>query len=98
MWNNNNAINLAAISGANNDPNFGIRIVSAFHPGTSAYADTNGAALNNSSGNIRFDNVKISGRAVAATPETSPALALGLGVFSFAACALRTRKRARRIA
>jgi hypothetical protein len=60
VWNNGNVVNLSAIGSTGNDPNFGIRIVSAYHPGTSTYFDTTGAPLNNNSGNIRLDNLTIS--------------------------------------
>ena len=45
VWNNGNVVNLAAISALGKDPTFGIRIVSAFHPGTNTYWDTTGAPL-----------------------------------------------------
>jgi hypothetical protein len=60
---------------AANDPNFGIEMVNA-----STGADclsTQGTALNNSSGNWRFDNVVINGTAVA-TPEPGSAAVVGL--------------------
>ena len=52
---------LTGISGVSNDPNFGIRIVSAYNQTTGTYLDTTGAPLNDSSGNIRIDNAVISG-------------------------------------
>jgi hypothetical protein len=60
---------------AANDPNFAIEMVNA-----STGADdvsTQGTALNNSSGNWRFDNVVISG--TSAVPEPSVVSLLGLG-------------------
>ncbi|HSZ57240.1 MAG TPA: hypothetical protein VK797_16355 [Tepidisphaeraceae bacterium] len=60
---------------AANDPNFGIEMVNA-----STGADclsTQGTALNNNSGNWRFDNVVINGTAVA-TPEPGSAAVVGL--------------------
>jgi len=73
----NNQITATIPAAANNDPNFAIEIVNA-----STGADdvnTSGAALNNSSGNWRFDNVVISGTAV---PEPTAGIAMlgGLGV------------------
>ena len=70
---------------AANDANFAIRLVNA-----STGADdvsTKGTALNNTSGNWRFDNVSISGTVVAAVPEpeTLALLLAGLGVIGFAA-------------
>jgi hypothetical protein len=60
-FNINAPVDLSAIPGVDNDANFGIRIVSAYHGNTGAYGQTNNAALNNSSGNIRLDDVTISG-------------------------------------
>ncbi|MBV9657513.1 MAG: hypothetical protein JO295_05325, partial [Verrucomicrobia bacterium] len=67
--------NLSSIAGANNDPNFGIRLVNA-----ATGADdttTSGSALNNSSGNWRFDEVNISGNVVP-EPGTYAWLSVGL--------------------
>ncbi len=57
---------------ANNNPSFAIELVNA-----STGADcvnTSGAALNNSSGNWRFDNITISGTPVVANDSTSTAI------------------------
>jgi hypothetical protein len=91
VWNNGNTFDLSSIAGAANDAAFGIRIVSAYHPGTSTYYDTTGAVLNNSSGNIRFDNVTISGVGLnAAVPEPA---SIVLGVVGMAAAAVTARLR-----
>jgi len=71
---------------AANDANFAIRIVNA-----STGADdvsTKGTALNNNSGNWRFDNVAISGTAV--VPEPSTVAMVGLGVLGM--LSLRRRR------
>jgi hypothetical protein len=71
---------------AANDTNFAIRIVNA-----STGADdvsTKGTALNNNSGNWRFDNVAISGTAV--VPEPSTVAMVGLGVLGM--LSLRRRR------
>jgi hypothetical protein len=71
---------------AANDPNFGFRLVNA-----STGADdvsTQGTALNNTSGNWRFDNVEVFATPVSAVPEPGSAgmMLLGLcSVFGFAA-------------
>jgi hypothetical protein len=72
----------ATISDPNaaNDPNFAIEMVNA-----STGADnvaTTGTALNNNSGNWRFDNILISG--MAATPEPSTFALAGCGLAQFA--------------
>jgi hypothetical protein len=63
---------------AANDPNFGIEMVNA-----STGADdisAKGTALNNNSGNWRFDNVSISGTAISsATPEPASLVLFGIG-------------------
>ena len=69
--------NLSSIAGAANDANFGIRLLNA-----ATGADdttTTGAALNNTSGNWRFDEVTISGAAIAA-PEPGTFVLAGLGL------------------
>ena len=64
--------NFSSIAGANNDANFGVRIVNA-SMGTDDVAlktsSGNSVEINNTSGNWRFDNVTISG--TAAVPEPS---------------------------
>ncbi len=84
VWNNGNTLDLSSIAGASNDATFGIRIVSAYHAGTSTYLDTNGAPLNNNSGNIRLDNVTISGISTSAgVPEPASIVLLSCGVAGF---------------
>jgi hypothetical protein len=73
--------------GAVRDPDFGIRIVSAYAPGTTAYLDTTGAVLNNNSGNIRLDNVTISG--VVPEPASLTLGVIGLGAVGLLACRQR---------
>jgi hypothetical protein len=70
-------VSFASITGANNNPNFGVRLVSAYDSTgnlgpeyASATLGANGQTVeyNNSSGNWRFDNISISGTANTATP------------------------------
>jgi len=80
-WNN---LITASLPGVSNDPNFAVEIVNA-----STGADCvngSGAALNNSSGNWRYDNITISGTTVAPEPGT-------LGALAAAGLALLTRRR-----
>ncbi len=62
---------------ANNDPNFGVRLVSTVDPASGKYLSTLGTPLNNTSGNWRFDNVNFSGTP-APVPEASTPVSLGL--------------------
>ena len=70
------AIDLSSIAGANNDPNFGIRLVAAYdstgHLGNEFASSTLSSGqtvqYNGTSGNWRFDNLTVSGTAV---PEPS---------------------------
>jgi hypothetical protein len=90
-------LSLGTVLGANNDPNFGIRLVSAFdstgnvpNDYASAQLATGGATqiYNNSSGNWRFDNLTFSG--TAAVPEPSTMLLVGAAA---AGIASRLRRR-----
>jgi hypothetical protein len=90
VWNNGNVVNLSVIGSIGNDANFGIRIVSAYHAGTSNYLDTNGTPLNNNSGNIRLDNVTV---ASVAAPEPSTGLLALVCLFGFGLSAQRIRQR-----
>lgn len=81
-WINNRSVNLSAIAGANNNPNFGIRILSAFQStatgaGANAYVAATTGSTYVGSGNWRFDMVTVSGSVI---PEPSAALLGGLGV------------------
>lgn len=86
-WFNNRSVDLSAIAGADNNANFAFRVVSAFAPGTSAYAAANTGSSYATSGTWRFDMVTVSGTAVAPVPEpeTYAMLLAGLGLMGFAA-------------
>lgn len=81
------SVDLSTIAGAANDPNFAIRLVNA----ATGADNTNvaGTALNNTSGNWRFDEVNISGAAV---PEPSTYAGIGLGALGCLLLARRSRR------
>lgn len=86
-YNNGIVVNLSGIAGAANNPNFAIELVNA-----STGADdisTKGTALNNTSGNWRFDEVAISG-----VPEPGTFALAGLGLVGLALLARRWSKTA----
>ncbi|MGA2684693.1 MAG: hemoblobin-interacting domain-containing protein [Verrucomicrobiota bacterium] len=90
-WNNQITVNLAGISGVDNNTNFAVRLVNA-SSGTNC-VNTTGAVYNNTSGNWTFDNVVIQGQTIdviadwsfdligtQAAPDNSPAPTTGSGV------------------
>ena len=93
------SIDLSSISGANNDPNFGIRLVSAYDSTgnlTNEYASAtlssgNTVQYNGSSGNWRFDNLTFTGTAV---PEPGTLALAGLAVCGAGILGWRRRRQA----
>lgn len=88
-WNNGVAFNLSSIAGANNNPNFGFQIVSAFspveftnasglQPANTAFQRANAGPqiYTGGAGNYRFDSVTFSGTLI---PAPGAAAMLGLG-------------------
>ena len=57
------SVNLSSITGANNNANFGIRILAAFFQSTSEFRQTANSTLIATGGTWRFDNVSIQGQA-----------------------------------
>lgn len=75
-WFNGRSVNLSSIAGADNNPNFGFRILSSFGSGT-GYVSSSGAAYA-TTGTWRFDMVTISG--VSAVPEPTSMVLLGAAI------------------
>jgi hypothetical protein len=83
-WFNNRSFDLSAISGAGNNPNFGIRIVSAFEStatgaGAASYVASNTGSSYSATGTWRFDMVTVSGTVI---PEPTSALLGSLGMLA----------------
>lgn len=77
--------------GANNDASFAFRLVNA-STGTDDVS-TQGTALNNTSGNWRFDNVSISGMAISPVPEPGSASMMLFGLLGMLGLAAATRRK-----
>ncbi len=73
FWFNNRTVNLSSITAANNNPNFGFRIVAAFDPvpGTS-YTASNTGSTYGTGGTWRFDMVTVLGT----LPNNPPTIVL----------------------
>ena len=73
------------ITGANDNANFGIQLLSSFAPGTSAYVAAGAGQSYGTGGTIRYDNVLFSGTAIGETlpvpePESCALMLAGLAV------------------
>ena len=60
-WTMQNQADLSGVSALQNNPNAAFRLVSAYAPGTSAYAAANPTSTAGSTGTLRFDMVTVSG-------------------------------------
>jgi hypothetical protein len=95
------SLDLSSIAGVSNDPNFGVRLVSAFDSTGNVPNDYAGATLsgglttiyNNNSGNWRFGVLTVSGVAV---PEPSTLALTGVGSLMIGLMAWRRRSKGSR--
>ena len=80
-WNQNITFDLTSITAANNNANFGFRVVSIFAPLGGTYSAANATSTYATTGTVRFDMVQVSGQPV---PEPTTIGALGLGLVAVA--------------
>ncbi|MFZ4687506.1 MAG: PEP-CTERM sorting domain-containing protein [Hyphomonadaceae bacterium] len=89
-WFNNRTVALPAF--ADNLSAFGVRVVSAFAPGTSGYGVSNSTSTYATTGTWRFDMVTVSGDAIAAVVPVPGSFALlATALLGFGAFARRSR-------
>lgn len=81
-WFNNRTVDFSGIAGANNNANFGVRVVAVFAPDTGAYAASNPNSTYAATGTLRYDMVTFQGEPV---PEPASLIALGVGAAAIAA-------------
>jgi hypothetical protein len=60
-WFNGRTIDLSAVSAANNNANFGVRVVAVFATGTNAYTASTSTSTYAATGTARFDMVTVNG-------------------------------------
>ncbi len=86
VWANSNVYDFSAISGADNNASFAVRVLASFAPGSGSYAAAASGSSYGSSGTWRFDMVSFSGTVSAVPEPESYALMLaGLAAIGFIA-------------
>jgi hypothetical protein len=73
-------VDLSSITAANNNANFGIRIVATFAPSTTAYAPSNSTSTYAIAGTWRFDMVTINGTLPPEVPEPASLVLGSMGI------------------
>ncbi len=72
VWYNNRTVDLSGINGANNNANFGVRIVTVFDPANSSYTASAPGSTYETTGALRFDAVTMtSGHVFTGVGDTS---------------------------
>ena len=89
-WFNARTVDLSAISGADNNANFGFRVVASFAPGSSSYAASSTSYAG--SGTWRFDMATVSGVAVTPVPEPQTYALMLAGLVAVGFVARRRRQ------
>lgn len=84
-WYTGRTADLSSILGANNNPNFGFRVVSTFAPGTTSYAATTTGSNYATTGTWRFDMVTVNAVTAVPEPETYALMLSGLLAVGFVA-------------
>ncbi len=79
-WFNNRSFNLSSITGADNNANFGFRVLATFAPSTSNYA---GSSSTYAGGTWRFDMATVSAVSAVPEPGTYAMLLAGLAAVGF---------------
>jgi hypothetical protein len=78
------SIDLTSVAGADNNANFGVRVVSTFRPGTMAYDASNPASTYSANGTWRFDGVTVMAAPIP-EPGTIALMLAGLAAVGFVA-------------
>lgn len=83
-WFNGLTADFTSISGANNNSDFGIRLLSIFDPLDSRYVASNSLIPYGTSGTARFDRVTFNGTEITAVPEPRSFFAAAFAMFMVA--------------